>query len=122
MTLSGQPEIPLSISKDIGTRLRAERKRCGMTQGQAAALCGIAKRTQANYEAGASDAPAMYLSKAWTIGFDVPYILTGIRQTVVTGGLEPDESQMVERYRKIPSHDQRAVRLLLKAMLDDVSQ
>lgn len=120
MTLNNQAEetSPVPMSEEIGARLCSERKRCGMTQDQAAAKCGVVKRTQANYEAGASDATASYLSRAWAIGFDVLYILTGSRQTVISVPLDHEESQMVERYRKIPSRDQRALRLFLKAVLE----
>ncbi len=120
MTLNNQAEAtsPVPISEEIGARLRFERKRCGMTQHEAAAKCGIVKRTQANYEAGASDATASYLSRAGAIGFDVLYILTGARQAVISDALDHEESQMVERYRKIPSRDQRALRLFLMAVLE----
>lgn len=183
-------------SEEIGSRLRDERKRCNLTQDQAATEFGIAKRTQANYEAGASDATATYLKKAWEKGFDVEYILTGSpastpagsliadesstvgarlreererlglkqedlatpggvnRNTqgsyergvrnpdtaylagvatlgidlvyvisgrrVVPEGLTPDEAQIIEQYRSIPSEDQRSIRRFLKAMADDV--
>lgn len=109
-------------SKDIGARLRDERKRCGLTQDQAAAGCGIVKRTQANYEAGASDATATYLSKAWTMGLDVPYILTGVRQTIARESLNAEEDSVIEQYRRIPEEDQRALRRFLKAMFDDAAQ
>nr|WP_060538528.1 helix-turn-helix transcriptional regulator [Pseudomonas sp. NBRC 111125] len=109
-------------SKEIGARLRDERKRCGLTQDQAAAGCGIVKRTQANYEAGASDATATYLSRAWGMGFDVPFILTGVRQTVAKESLTPEEDLIIEQYRQIATQDQRALRRFLKAMFDDAGQ
>ncbi|WP_284147799.1 helix-turn-helix domain-containing protein [Pseudomonas mosselii] len=112
----------LHDSKDIGARLRDERMRCGMTQDQAAAGCGIAKRTLANYEAGASDPSASYLSKAWALGFDVPYVLTGVRATVARESLSSEEDLLIEQYRRIPEQDQRALRRFLKAMFDDASQ
>jgi len=112
----------LHDSKEIGARLRDERKRCGLTQDQAAAGCGIVKRTQANYEAGASDATASYLSKAWVMGFDVPYILTGVRQTAARESLSLEEDSVIAQYRLIPEEDQRALRRFLKAMFDDANQ
>jgi len=111
----------LHDSKEIGARLRDERKRCGLTQDQAAAACGIVKRTQANYEAGASDATATYLSRAWAMGFDVPYILTGVRQTAARESLSTEEDSVVAQYRRIPEEDQRALRRFLKAMFDDAT-
>lgn len=112
----------LHDSKDIGARLRDERMRCGMTQDQAAAGCAIAKRTLANYEAGASDPSASFLSKAWAMGFDVPFVLTGVRATAPKESLSAEEDLLIDQYRRIPEHDQHALRRFLKAMFDDVAR
>ncbi|KPW84131.1 MULTISPECIES: helix-turn-helix domain-containing protein [Pseudomonas] len=107
-------------SEEIGSRLREERMRCGLTQEQAAKAAGVVKRTQANYEAGSSDAPAMYLSiVARELSFDVMYILNGVRTTLSSGELSEVEDQMIQQYRAIPEHDQHAIRRFLKAMADD---
>lgn len=123
MTLGNPPDSAFlaATATEIGARLRDERKRCGFTQEQAAAGCGIVKRTQANYEAGASDAPATYLSKAWTMGFDVPYILTGVRQTLANEMLTPEEDLIVDQYRRIPDQAQWALRRFATAMFDDIT-
>lgn len=107
-------------SEEIGSRLRDERKRNGQTQDQAATEFGIAKRTQANYEAGASDAPASYLSKAWAAGFDIEYVLTGARKGVPADTLSVDEYSIVEQFRRIADEDRQAIRRFLKAMSDDI--
>ena len=110
----------MHLSEDIGSRLQEERKRCGMTQNQVAEALGIAKRTQANYEAGSSDATASYLSKvAVQFEFDVPYILTGRRSTLALDSLNEIEDRIVQQYRSIPSDDQRAIRRFIQAMADD---
>lgn len=94
--------------------------RCGLTQDQAAQVTGIAKRTQANYEAGSSDAPALYLSKAARLlEFDVLYILNGVRTMLDAEALTPVEDMIVKQYRTIPEFDQQAVRRFLQAMADD---
>ena len=91
-----------------------------MTQNQVAEALGIAKRTQANYEAGSSDATASYLSKvAVQFEFDVPYILTGRRSTLALDSLNEIEDRIVQQYRSIPSDDQRAIRRFIQAMADD---
>ncbi|MGY2226448.1 helix-turn-helix domain-containing protein [Pseudomonas gingeri] len=110
----------MHLSEDIGSRLQEERKRCGMTQIQIAEALGIAKRTQANYEAGTSDATASYLSKvAVQFNFDVPYILTGRRGALAPESLSEIESTIVQQYRSIPAADQSAIRRFIKAMADD---
>ena len=110
----------MHLSEGIGSRLQEERKRCGMTQNQVAEALGIAKRTQANYEAGSSDATASYLSKvAVQFEFDVPYILTGRRSTLALDSLNEIEDRIVQQYRSIPADDQRAIRRFIQAMADD---
>ena len=113
----------MHLSEEIGSRLQEERKRCGMTQNQVAEALGIAKRTQANYEAGSSDATASYLSKVTVqFQFDVPYILTGLRSTLALDSLNEDEDSIVQQYRSIPADDQRAIRRFVKAMADDAAK
>ncbi|OLF56549.1 helix-turn-helix domain-containing protein [Pseudomonas chlororaphis] len=110
----------MHLSEEIGSRLQEERKRCGLTQLQIAEALGIAKRTQANWESGTSDATASYLSRcAREFGFDVPYILTGVRTTLAVDSLNQVENLLVMQYRSITPGDQEAIRRFLKAMADD---
>ena len=104
-------------SEEIGSRLRDERKRCGLTQDQVAEIFGIAKRTQANYESGTSDAPAWYLSRALKENrIDVVYILTGQRTTATEASLSEVEDSIIMKYRGIPEEDQKTIRRMLDAM------
>ena len=113
----------MHLSIEIGSRLQEERKRCLMTQNDLASALGIAKRTQANYESGSSDATASYLSRVSTeFGFDVPYILTGARTTLSENSLSHAEDSLLKQYRSIPDDDQKAVRRILKAMSDDAAR
>lgn len=113
----------MHLSEEIGTRLQEERKRCGLTQNGLADALGIAKRTQANYESGSSDATASYLSKvASEFGFDVPYILNGLRTTLAEHALSDVEDCLVKQYRSITPFDQEAIRRFLQAMADDAAR
>ena len=113
----------MHLSEEIGSRLQEERKRCAKTQNELADALGIAKRTQANYESGSSDATASYLSKvAVQFGFDVPYILTGVRTTLSEHALSGTEDTLVKQYRSITPGDQEAIRRFLKAMADDAAR
>ena len=94
-----------------------------MTQNQVAEALGIVKRTQANYEAGTSDATASYLSKAASlIGFDVAYILNGVRTPLAHDLLSEVEDRLVKQYRNITPFDQEAIRRFLQAMADDAAR
>ena len=113
----------MHLSEEIGSRLQEERKRCALTQNEIAEALGIAKRTQANYEAGTSDATASYLSKvASQYGFDVPYILSGLRTTLAEAALSDVEDLLIKQYRSITPGDQEAIRRFLKAMADDAAR
>ena len=61
----------------IGVRLREERERLAMSQEKFAALGGVQKRAQINYESGERLPDAGYLAAIAADGADVMYILTG---------------------------------------------
>ncbi|WP_072432368.1 MULTISPECIES: helix-turn-helix domain-containing protein [unclassified Pseudomonas] len=107
----------MHLSEEIGSRLQQERKRCGLTQLQVAEALGIAKRTQANWESGTSDATASYLSRvANEFGFDVSYILTGVRTTLASSALSQVEDILIKQYQNLPDEDQRAIRRYVSAL------
>lgn len=103
--------------------MQEERKRCSLTQNELAEAIGISKRTQANYESGSSDATASYLSRVATqFGFDVPYVLTGVRTMLAQESLDHVEDSLVKQYRSIPEDDQKAIRRILSAMANDAAR
>ncbi|WP_297572627.1 helix-turn-helix domain-containing protein [uncultured Deefgea sp.] len=64
----------------IGGRLLDERERLGLSQTELSEKCGIAMRSQRNYEKGERVPDAEYLAALAASGADVLYILTGQRQ------------------------------------------
>lgn len=62
---------------DVGARLREERDRLQLRQGDLAEALGCSKTTQSNYEQGHRAPDALYLSRAARLGFDVGYVVTG---------------------------------------------
>lgn len=61
----------------LGQRLRAERKRLGLSQEAFAALGGVKKVAQINYERGSRKPNADYLKGIADAGADILYILAG---------------------------------------------
>lgn len=107
----------MTLPEEIGARLREQRNENGLTQDQLAEKLGVSKRTVGNYESGASDAPASHLSFiARDLGFDVPYILSGVRTTPASDSLSEVEYVLVTKYRSIPEEDQKTIRRMLDAM------
>ena len=72
----------VTTSKDqtstVGTRIRAERLRLGLSQEAFSKRVGVHRRTQVNYESGAREPDTSYLEAASRIGADVGYVLTGV--------------------------------------------
>ncbi|MCK1793110.1 helix-turn-helix domain-containing protein [Pseudomonas violetae] len=113
----------MTLSEEIGVRLRQLRTQAGLTQDQLAEKLGVSKRTQGNYESGASDPTASYLSMASSqLGFDVGYIVNGVRATLRNDELSEMEDLLVTQYRSITPGDQEAIRRFLKAMADDAAR
>ena len=65
---------------DIGTRLREERERLGMTQEGFGQAGGVLKRALIRYEKGERMPDATFLAAIAAAGADVLYILTGQRR------------------------------------------
>ncbi|MEJ8675345.1 helix-turn-helix transcriptional regulator [Chromobacterium amazonense] len=63
----------------IGDRLREERNRLGMIQADAAKACGLGYTTYLGYEKGERFPGADALQKLHEFGFDVLYVVTGVR-------------------------------------------
>lgn len=68
---------------DIGSRLRQERKRLGLSQREIGRLGGVAANAQGKYESGERVPKADYLAALASIGVDVLYVLTNRRATTV---------------------------------------
>lgn len=109
----GQLLTPIEgMSRDIctrmdthGVRLKEERARLAISQADFAALGGVARNAQAHYEKGERSPDLDYLSRLADAGVDVVYVLTGRRDQVDAGTLTPEESTLIENYRKAAPTD-----------------
>ena len=59
-------------------RLRLERESLGMTQDVFAEKVGVTRNTQVNYESGKRSPSADYLERAYALGVDITYVITGV--------------------------------------------
>ena len=80
----------------IGKRLREERERLGFNQTDFAAIGGVGRKSQFNYEEDERQPDAVYLSAIHGAGADVQYIVTGIRSDMA---LTPDERDLLALFR-----------------------
>src|SRR5689334_8167109 len=103
----------------VGDRLREERTRVGLSQEELAAVGGLRKQAQLNYESGTRSPDASYLLALESAGVDIVYVLTGRR--VVTDSaaviLDEDEQEILRKYRKLNEAGKGAVEALMNGYL-----
>jgi transcriptional regulator with XRE-family HTH domain len=87
----------------LGLRLRQEREKLGLNQGNFGTLVGVKKNAQLNYEAGRRSPDGEYFMAAAKAGVDVLYVLTGVRTAPAEPGVDrisafdkPDKSEPVD--------------------------
>lgn len=78
-------------------RLKEERSRLKYKQKFIAEETEVHNVTISNYEKGKIAIPASYLAKLAPLGFDIQYIITGVRSG--TAPLSPEERELLELYR-----------------------
>ncbi len=77
-------------------RLKEERERIGLNQTAFAAVGGVSRMAQINYEKGARYPDLAYLEAIAKIGCDIQYIVIGNRSSTA---LTDDEVALLEKFR-----------------------
>ncbi|QGZ31471.1 helix-turn-helix domain-containing protein [Stutzerimonas stutzeri] len=106
----------------LGERLREERKRLGLSQGDFGALGGVKANAQGKYESDERSPDAAYLNGVMTAGVDVLYVLTGKRTPLSAEGLSEDESQVLNHYRAMPDSDRATMRRMASALAESAGR
>ncbi|WP_263264910.1 helix-turn-helix transcriptional regulator [Pseudomonas sp. RIT-PI-S] len=102
----------------IGSRLRAERSRLGLSQTDFAALCGVAKNTQLNYEKDERSPDAAYLLAAGQAGVDVHFVIFGSTADGQTGPLDAFEREVLDYLRGLNDYDKETIRRMAYSMAE----
>ncbi|KTC39730.1 Cro/Cl family transcriptional regulator [Pseudomonas sp. ABAC61] len=105
----------------IGSRLRQERERLGLSQKVFGEIGGGEANAQGKYENGDRAPKADYLSRVAARGVDVLYVLTGSRTPIQVGQLSRTEEKVLDCYRALFKGDQDAI-CRLTATLAELSQ
>lgn len=74
-------DCQLAMNSEFGERLRLERERLGLSQGEFASKAGVHRNTQVRYETGKREADSGYLSRIQELGVDYGFLLFGQRTT-----------------------------------------
>jgi len=87
-----------------------------MNQSDFAALGGVGRATQINYEKDERSPDANYLSGVATAGVDVLYVLTGVRLASASEPLTADESALLHQYKLSNDENRETVRRVAQAL------
>lgn len=98
----------------FSARLRSERRRMKLNQTEFAALGGVQKQAQFQYEKGMRRPNSDYLVALWTAGVDVHYLLTGQPSTVT---LSVEEGVLIGGYRELNAGERAGVRALVETIV-----
>jgi len=97
----------------LGTRLREERERLGMTQRVFGDIGGVEPNAQGKYESGERTPRADYLAALAASGVDALYVLNGVRTPAPLDCLSADETGLLSALRRLPEADKAALQHLL---------
>lgn len=101
---------------NIGERLKEERVRLGYSQADFAAIAGVAKTSQFNYEKGERSPDAAYLAAVAEKGVDVLYVVTGERKPQPADSLTALEAQVVAGLRAMTEESAESVVRITRAL------
>lgn len=93
-----------------------ERLRLGLNQSDFAALAGVTKTSQFNYEKGERSPDANYLAAIKQHGADVYFIVTGDLLPMPESALSPEEAEVIAYIRGMSDYNKESIRRMAFAM------
>jgi len=103
---------------EIGSRLKDERERLGLSQSAFAALGGVSRRAEIDWETGKTPPNGEFLAIVAAHGVDVLYVLTGTRSVPLESTLTKEEEALLDNYRHSAPEDQAVVRRTATALAE----
>lgn len=101
----------------IGSRLKEERERLGMSQGVFGEFGGVKTNAQVKYEKDERSPDALYLQALHHAGVDVCYVITGLRASAIPeNALGPEEAEILLYVRGMSEYNKESVRRMTFAM------
>ncbi|MCP1505879.1 transcriptional regulator with XRE-family HTH domain [Pseudomonas marginalis] len=102
----------------IGSRLRQERERLGLSQKVFGEIGGVEANAQGKYENGGRAPKADYLSRVAERGVDLLYVLTGAPTPAQMDNLSHIEEKVLGDYRSMFKEDQDAISRLTSTLAE----
>ncbi|OCR22465.1 hypothetical protein AFK24_25575 [Pseudomonas syringae] len=100
----------------LAKRLRSEREAQGLSQREVATMGNIQANAQGHYENGQRWPRADYLSLIHSAGFDVQYIITGVRRPLADTKLSDHEYVVIKSFRLIDPDDRDAIERIMTSL------
>jgi transcriptional regulator with XRE-family HTH domain len=105
-----------SFMKDLGSRLKEERKRLGLSQQDFGSIGGVEANAQGKYESGERIPRSDYMAALGKKGIDVMYVLSGQRTPIATDTLNEAERAVITHYRALSENDREAISQLATSL------
>ena len=102
--------------KDLGSRLKEERKRLGLSQQDFGSIGGVEANAQGKYESGERIPRSDYLAALGRKGIDIMYVLSGERTPIATDTLNEAERAVITHYRALSEDDREAISQLATSL------
>ncbi|MDY7559877.1 helix-turn-helix transcriptional regulator [Pseudomonas sp. 10B1] len=100
----------------IGTRLKEERKRLGLSQTELGVIGGIEPNSQGMYERGQRFPNATYLSSIADSGVDILYVVTGVKKVQAADGISAIETKVLHELDGLPKDVQMDIKQLITTL------
>lgn len=104
---------------EVGARLRAERDRLGLSQGEFGSAGGVNRGSQAEYESGKRPCTVSYLHAVGAIGADAGWIFTGQRGA---HSISEEQAQLLDCYDAAAAHEREALMTVAGALSGRVTR
>ncbi len=102
--------------KDLGSRLKEERKRLGLSQQEFGSIGGVEANAQGKYESGERIPRSDYLAAIGKKGVDVLYVLFGKHTPLAVDSLNDEERTIINHYRALSEEDRDAISQLATSL------
>lgn len=102
--------------KDLGSRLKEERKRLGLSQQEFGTIGGVEANAQGKYESGERIPRSDYLAALEKKGVDVLFVVSGKRTPMTADSLNEAERAIITHYRALSEDDQDAISQLANSL------
>ena len=101
---------------DFLLRLKEERKRLGLQQKELAEKMGTSENTQVRYESGRTSPDIEYVMGLQSHGFDVAYLMTGVRSVPSELSNKTQEGEVLLLFKQLTAEKQQLIHSLLRML------